>query len=241
MTGPDLLSRYRAGERDGVWRELRDSGTAAGPTDQVRAVCDEMAHRARQNVEVLVERLTASGYRFHLNDDDRTPTVPHVPPTAGAVAVDRWLMQRFGAVPMTLLAWLAVVGDTWLVGTHPEWPESAAADPLVIEVEGTRYPAGSWQTSLEDDAAAWAESGDAEPFVLTLSPDRLHKANVSGGDPYGIVVPDAGVDGRFMGETSTWFVDHLNATFARGGFPAAPGSGPGERITRELARDLLPL
>ena len=58
------LGRYRDGDRDAVWQELRQLG------DQVRdpqvagaaqAVCDEMARRARHNVEVLVERLTSQG------------------------------------------------------------------------------------------------------------------------------------------------------------------------------------
>jgi hypothetical protein len=41
---------------------------------------------------------------------------------------------------MTLLSWVRLVGDVWLVGTHPQWAESASADPLVIEAEGSRYP-----------------------------------------------------------------------------------------------------
>jgi hypothetical protein len=44
---------------------------------------------------------------------------------------------------MTLLSWIRLVGDVWLVGTHPEWPESSSADPLVIEVEGARHPGQS--------------------------------------------------------------------------------------------------
>jgi hypothetical protein len=50
-----------------------------------------------------------------------------------------WLEERFGPVPMTLLAWVRLVGDVWLVGTHPKSATAASADPLVIELEGSRY------------------------------------------------------------------------------------------------------
>jgi len=36
---------------------------------------------------------------------------------------------RFGPVPLTLLSWVRIVGDVWLVGTHPLWPESAGRGP----------------------------------------------------------------------------------------------------------------
>ena len=96
-------------------------------------VCDEMARRARHNVEVIIGRLSSAGYRFHSNDYAQNPVTPHVPPTAGAAAHADWLADRFGPVPMTLLSWVRLVGDVWLVGTHPQWAQSASADPLVIE------------------------------------------------------------------------------------------------------------
>jgi hypothetical protein len=34
----------------------------------------------------------------------------------------------------------------------------------------------------------------ADPFFLTLAPDYLHKANISGGAPYGIELPFLGAD-----------------------------------------------
>src|SRR6266516_1310240 len=43
-----------------------------------------------------------------------------------------WLEERLGSVPLTLLSWVRLVGDVWLVGTHPQWATSASADPLVI-------------------------------------------------------------------------------------------------------------
>jgi hypothetical protein len=88
---------------------------------------------------------------------------------------------------MVLSSWLRLVGDVWLVGTHPDWPESEAADPLVIELEGTRYPDASIRDHFAGEYEAWqdwtADDPDAGGFVLPLAPDRLHKANISGGFP----------------------------------------------------------
>jgi len=140
---PDWLDRYRAGQRDQVWHELRQLGGAVrepGLREEALLVCDEMARRVRHNVEVIIGRLSDAEYRFHSNDDAQDPVTPHVPPAAGAAAHADWLAGRFGPVPMTLLSWVRLVGDVWLVGTHPQWAESASADPLVIEAEGSRYP-----------------------------------------------------------------------------------------------------
>jgi hypothetical protein len=78
-------------------------------------------------------------------------------------------------------------------------------------------------------------------FVLPLAPDRLHKENVSGGPPYGVVLPDGCVDGLFMGETTMPFVSYLNWVFRNGGFPCSTGSDSQWRVKRALAKDLLPL
>ena len=96
-----------------------------------------------------MQRLTAAGYRFHDNDDDEQTPVPqpHVPPTAQAAEHPDWLQQRFGMLPMTVSSWVRLVGDVWLVGTHPQWTASVSADPLVIELEESRRADGQ---SLRD-------------------------------------------------------------------------------------------
>jgi hypothetical protein len=250
MTSPRWLSRYRAGQRAQVWHELRQLGAAIRRepdlAGEARLVCDEMARRARQNVEAIVERLAADGYRFHTNDDEQSPHPPYAPPTGTAAEHADWLEDRFGAVPMTLLSWTRLVGDVWLVGTHPQWSTSASADPLVIQVEGSHHPGEpSIRGFFAAEWAGWrerrAEGGDVGLFVLPLAPDRLHKENTSGGAPYGIVLPDGCVDGLFAGETTTPFVSYLNRVFRHGGFPWWGGSANEWRIKRDLAGGLLPL
>ena len=112
---------------------------------------------ARRNVELLVERLMEQGYLFHSNDDSQTPATPYCRPSSRSQELADWLQGRFDAVPMTLLSWVRLVGDLWLVGTHPQWPESSSADPLVIEVEGSRYPGESIREYFEGESDAWRE------------------------------------------------------------------------------------
>ncbi len=248
-SSPGWLSRYQNGQRDQVWQELRQLGGGIRESpwaEEAQLVCDEMARRARHNIELIVERLSDDGYRFHTNDDDQTPVRPHTPPTPGASAHVDWLEQRFGTVPMTLSSWIRIVGDVWLVGTHPRWSTSAAADPLVIEVEGSRYPGESIRKYFDDEWAEWQEHHREDPdtaglFVLPLAPDRFHKDNTSGGGPYGIVLPDGCVDGLFFWETPMPFVSYLNWVFGEGGFPWPSGEHSQWQVRHRLVKDLLPL
>jgi hypothetical protein len=213
--------------------------------DDAQAVCDEMARRVRQNIDVIVERLYEQGFVFHTNDERRIPVKPHQPPAGRADEVLGWLARHFDAVPMTLVSWLRYVGDVWLVGTHPDWSASSFADPLVIELEGSRYADPSIVRYFEDELDAYEEArgaGQPEPFVLPVAPDRLHKKDVSGGPPYGFVLPDACADGMFSAELVLPFVSYLRWVFSRGGFPVQVGATQAEwRVRQSLAADLLPL
>jgi hypothetical protein len=194
---------------------------------------------------VIIERLRDAGYRFHGNDHEQAPVTPHVPPTAGAGAFADWLARRFGPVPMTLLSWVRLTGDVWLVGTHPQWAESGSADPLVIEAEGSRYPGETSRGYFEDEHEQWREWAAQDPgaglFVLPLAPDRLHKDNVSGGPPYGVILPDGSADGLFAAETTMPFVSYLNQVFSHGGFPGRAFPHNQWQLKQALAKDLLPL
>jgi hypothetical protein len=226
-------------------RQLGSTVRQPGQLEEAQLVCDEMARRARHNVEVIVERLSSQGYRFHANDNAQTTTTPYFGPAAAAPEHAGWLEERFGPVPLTVLSWVRLVGDVWLVGTHPQWTASASADPLVIELAGSRYPGTSIRGHFEDELQAWyeyaAQQPDVGPFQLPVAPDRLHKDNVSGGPPYGIIVPDACADGLFVGETTMPFVSYLNWVFRNGGFPGPTTSTSQWQVKQSLAADLLAL
>jgi hypothetical protein len=248
MESPGWLERYQGREREQVWHELRQYGQQVrdpGLAAEAQAVCDEMARRGRHNVEVIITRLRAQGYRFHNNDEAQESVEPLRPPGSEAAALADWLESTFGPVAMTVSSWLRLVGDVWLVGTHPGWPEMSAADPLVIELEGSRFPETSMRDFYQGELDAWREwstdDEDAGGFVLPVAPDRLHKANISGGAPYGFRIPDATTEGLFIRDVAMPFVAYLNWTFRHGGFP---GYAPGDQqwqIKQGLASGLLPL
>lgn len=244
-----LIDRYRRGERGAVWHHLRRLGDRVrGPEheEQARAVCEEMAHRARRNVELLVSRLQEQGYRFHTNDEAQQEVEPWAPASPGvAQELRTWAAGHVGALPLTLEYWAGIVGDVWLVGTHPQWADTAAADPFVLEPTGARYGTGLPTSYFEDDLDLWREQAEFEEdpgvFVLPLAPDHLHKANISGGAPYGIRLPDACADGVFVGEVAMPFVDYLNRVFSHGGFPRSTSDPEAWRTRRGLAAGMLPL
>ena len=137
------------------------------------------------------------------------------------------LDSRFGVVPLALQSWVRLVGDVWLVGTDPEWPESASADPLIVEIEGSHYPTSdlrSYFSSAYTHLQKVLPSERRNDFVLPISPDRLHKENVSGGEPYGVIVPDASAEGYFAAERTVPFVSYLIWVFSHGGFPEHTGT-----------------
>lgn len=238
------LHRYLAGERELVWHELRQLGANVRDPqyfDEAQAVCDEMARRARHNVELLVERLTTQGYQFRDIDPDRSPTVPFVAATSQAPELVDWLTDRFGPIPMTLSSWIRIVGDVWLVGSHPDWPNAPAADPLVIEIEGSRYPDLDIRQHFEDEYEQWLEEDLGEPFGLPIAPDHLHKAMISGGQAYSIYLPDESADAYVVEDLGLAFTAYLRRVFANGGFLTPDANPGGLQLRLAVTQDLLPL
>jgi hypothetical protein len=98
-----------------------------------------------------------------------------------------------------------------------------------------------------DQGTEWA----AGPFTIDLAPDWLHKANVSGGSPYGVAIPNDGVDALLLFEPHlTTFVNYLRIAFRWAGMPGwnrpttptwvAPPTPPPAEL-RDIAARLLPL
>ena len=210
-SSPNWLQRYREGQRDQVWAELRELGGAVrrpGLAQEAQLVCDEMARRARHNIESIAARLTRQGYRFHANDDSQTPARPQ--PGPGSAELAGWLEERFGVVPMMLLSWLRVGGC--LAGRNA--PAAAGIRfirPAGDRGGGARYPGASVQDYFEAEFGAWQEHGASGP-----GGGLLHKGNISGGAPYGIVVPGACADGLFVAYAAMPFVSYLNCVFTQG-------------------------
>jgi hypothetical protein len=204
----------------------------------------EMMRRARTNVEALVARLQASGYRF------ANPDQVHVGPDADlAEQLNRF--ERLGFhVPLSLRTWWEEVGTVNLMGTHPDWPHSGYAfdsanvwdsDPLVVDLPNLIEEYENWNCSRAELGADYLRY--IGPFRIPIAPDAILKANYSGGSPYAMACDAPGVDSLVFNEMSCLpFVSYLRMCFDWAGFPGlrcyedAPLS-----FIAELKKDLIPL
>lgn len=220
-----LFDRYLAGEHEEVWRDLVSLGEQALAEQHIadaQAVAYETMERVARNIAILSDRLRTLGYRFVWPGSHdglfglrkAKAHEPHVMPAADAFDTILATEEIIGGpLPLSLRAFFEVVGEINFNGDHPDLaPEDSAVapDPLVV--------------CSADDALAMIESSDREdgdPLLVEFAPDALHKANVSGGNPYSIEVPVEAVDAPVVdGPTDSYFVEYLrHAILGWGGFP----------------------
>ncbi|HLJ80791.1 MAG TPA: hypothetical protein VKT52_04840 [Ktedonobacterales bacterium] len=118
---PTYLERYLAGEREAVWAELTTLGPAIRDEPlfaDAQAVARETMTRARANVELLVQRLTALGYRFIGDALGPNPT-PYAPPTAESLATLGDIERQYGILPLSIEIWYEIVGAVDFMGVYP--------------------------------------------------------------------------------------------------------------------------
>lgn len=177
--------------------------------------------RVKEWADRTVEDLQREGYRFA--EPDRVLTEPE----DGAAEWINDFRQTDVYLPIALEAWLRVVGGINLTGTHPRWLEQAYVydeqryrgeplytDPLVVELPR------DYAVYLYDEWIETRNSGEAVPFRVDVSPDHLHKANVSGGLPYQLSTDLPEVDGILWNERhETSFVGYLRTAIRHRGFP----------------------
>ncbi|MDS4028673.1 MAG: hypothetical protein RKO66_01165 [Candidatus Contendobacter sp.] len=179
----------------------------------------QMMRRAGSELEQIIDRLVRDGYRFAA-----TETVLVRPESN----VEEWVKhyrQKGVYIPVVLEAWLMEVGSVNLIGSHPDWSrpgyifeDGGMVDPLrtdafVCEVNS------SYVDYLYDE---WESLDDIKkpPFRIDISPDYLHKANISGGPPYQIDTRRSAVDALVLNERHcTSFVGLLRLALRWNGFP----------------------
>jgi hypothetical protein len=230
------LERYLRGDHVQVWTEMTAVGARVRDDESIFAdacaVVAETMRRARANVEVLVDELRARGYRYA---DDAGGAPPFEPPATDIAGRLDDLERRIGMIPLALRGWYEHVGRVNLAGSFPD-ETYRYTDPLVVDapVEFVTSEFEEWEANR---GTAW----DTGRFTIDLAPDWLHKANVSGGGPYAVEIPNSGVDGLLLAEPHlTTFVNYLRIAFAWSGFPgwerglrdgwARPSSSPPEII-----------
>ena len=194
--------------------------------------------RVQANVRTVVERLTAMHYTFGMPRGPRNvalmgaarprnvPGLPAralTPPSADIHDQIGRFERQYAVLPLSLRMFYEVVGEVHLIGAHPTLapPDGpVAADPLVVY-------------ALDDGLVDDDEEEDGGPSVITIAPDDLHKANISGGDPYQIGIPDLRADGELLNERHRLlFVDYLRLCFRFGGFPGYNGAAEVRRRFR---------
>jgi hypothetical protein len=225
----NYVERYLHGEVEQVWRELQslEASIRNEPYySQAQEVATETMRRVRRNCERIISRLRTLGYVFGTFPDGTRRSYRGVPLTlpSDSMRADRdELESEAGSLPLSLTAFWQEVGAVDLVGMHPAWPDGL--DPLVVDP-----PEGALSGLYEEE----------EGFFVGLAPDDLHKDNTSGGDPYGLLLPNPSADFLFMYERhDLLFVPYLRLAILRwGGFPGLEGRGiqfePLESLTAEL-------
>jgi hypothetical protein len=184
--------------------DLRSDG---GALAEAIAVARETMVRARRNVERLIEALPSLGFEFESD--------PLADPPADAAAQLDALEAEIGLLPLALRIWFEEVGRVNLNGAHPEWSFDYP-DPLVVDAP-VEYVRSEYEAWAADRGTEWDRG---MTFEVPVAPDYLHKADVSGGAPYGLAVPNGGADGLLLWEPhQTTFVNYLRIAFRMGGMP----------------------
>jgi hypothetical protein len=224
----NYLERYKNGEYEQVWQELQSLGADVRNEPyytEAQAVATETMRRVRRNCERIISRLRTLGYVFDVFPDGkrRSGMPPHTLPSANMQADCTELELEAGPLPLSLVAFWQEVGAVDLVGMHRSWPEGL--DPLVVDP-----PEGPLAELYEED----------EEIFIGLAPDEFHKDNVSGGDPYGLELPNPAADFMFMYEPhDLLFVPYLRLAILRwGGFPGLEGRNIPFEPLKSLTTDL---
>lgn len=229
----NLLDRYRAGEFEAVWRDIRMLGDIEGDLRaEILAVAEETLRRAARNADLLSERLRAEGWR-PLFGQLRTP------PSPGDVKLFKKIESiTDGPLPPTLRAFWTIVGGIDWVWDHDcgESLPYLCADIPMDEMDPLCVHAASNIGYLLEEWEAQRDQPDPDltgPFQLELAPDYLHKANISGGAPYSIILPFFGADPEFAYEQHGLpFLDYLRLSFRWAGFPGLDEYGGDPEVIR---------
>lgn len=237
----DLVTRYRRGDHVAVWAELKAPPVIDGAfREEAFAVAQETMRRFLAASELLASRLGEAGWR-PLAGAFRNPR------TGGDAALMAEAERLTGApLPPALRAFWEVVGGIDFV-----WDYQGDDEPPDLGVEldqedldalsiGSAENLGGAIERWHDENSDLLDPDLAEPFFVDLAPDRLTKANISGGGPYGVELPFAGADPRFGNEEwSAPLVDYLRSAVRWGGFPGL-AQHPDQKAVKRLLAKLTP-
>lgn len=223
----DLYERHSLSRVHGDWSIMvGESFRLLDPAfheEVVRYACKIMS-RANSCLDGIVENLLKEGYRFVDPKNVRRPPDPDV---------WDWIKeyeQQGVYLPISLQAWLAEVGNIDLRGSHSNWSKPGYvfddmpptndvwyADPLVIEFsrDYIEFYRDEWKSRIQEEGPE-----NVGPFKISVSPDHITKANVSGGPPYQLQADIPVVDSLLYNERHfTSFTGYIRCSLQWGGFP----------------------
>jgi hypothetical protein len=184
---------------------------------EIRPFLEEAAKHAKERIGPLAAKMAEhrAALKAKISASLKKPPLknPDVfdpPGKQTAAQLKKLEKAASGPLPISLRAWYEQVGGVSLMGSHAVLnPKDSvvAADPLVV-------------APLRELLQMVEHEGADDKIGLWIAPDDLHKANVSGGDPYTITVPNACADADLEYEWHhTTFVNYLRKAFEWGGFP----------------------
>jgi len=240
----DLLARYRRGEHEAVWTALRShQAIDADCRAEAIAVARETMTRVARCADLLAERLAAKGWVA------LTGRLRWLPSESDKGIINAIEQFTGAALPPSLSGFWNEVGGIDFVWNYekaeraPDFGLGLALvemDPLhVCPPAHTTYLLEEWK-----ERRSQVDPDLDDPWNLDLAPDYLHKANFSGGAPYGSALPYLGADPVFVNEVHELpFVEYLRLAFRWGGFPRLErhARNPDVRaFVAEMAKDMEP-
>lgn len=238
----DLVARYERGEHQAVWRELRAHESIGGALrDEAEAVAHATMTRVARAADQLAERLAT-------RDWPARSGALRIAFSAEDAEILRQIEERTNArLPPSIRVFWQVAGGidfVWDCDSEGE-PPSLGVDLPMDEMDPLEVGAPRQCTYLFEqweDQTAGVHPEFADPYSLDLAADHLHKANISGGAPYGVELPFAGADPLFCNEEhGLHFVDYLRLCMRWAGFPRLERYADREDVNAfvaEMTRDL---
>jgi hypothetical protein len=253
-----FYSRYLSGEREAVWEEMRATGGDIGKGSVWEDACNtvqQTMERVRYNVETIVDRLRTMGYQF------ADPDAAHAPPTERSLRILDQLEHEFGSFPLSLRLFYEVVGSVNLCQSAEQleqgvFDEKARSKIPALRLMGEEAPLYVASPKMMMRQASWASQTHDGRRYLWIAPDECGRAHYSNGDDCHVLMPEPGVDFRWVEmreesippETRFWFVDLLRQVFRGGGFQGRSDPDndwqrrpPRNALTRSLFEGLLPI
>ncbi len=212
--------RYESGEFI-VWDEILNSAEEIVSSPELYAEATEVAKalmkRVNTNYLALRKTLIRTGITLA---------------PKGVALTDKDLAiftNRFGPMPLSMDVFYKTIGSMTLAPVDYDYGPNLlerqdgidllTLDPLVIGA------ASDFEWALDEYDAEFTEDEEEDnPFSLLLCPDFLHKADISGGEPYTVCIPASTPENKLdplvnSDDESRSFVGYLRHCFKWGGFP----------------------